>query len=68
MLYGQDKKDYYKSNDDFFVVSDAKTITDSNIYLCRTKLANLAGLRLLGSMILDISVHHYLLTMVLMLH
>ena len=47
MLYEQDKKDYYGFNDDFFVVSDAKTIADSNIYLRRTKLANLAGLKVI---------------------
>lgn len=43
-----DKKHYYWFNDDFFVVSDAKPITDSNIYLRRTKLANLAGLKVIG--------------------
>ena len=47
MLYEQDKKDYYGFNDDFFVVSDAKPIADSNIYLRRTKLANLAGLKVI---------------------
>lgn len=47
MLYEQDKKDYYRFNDDFFVVSDAKPIADSNIYLRRTKLANLAGLKVI---------------------
>lgn len=31
MLHEQDKKDYYGFNDDFFVVSDAKPITDYNI-------------------------------------
>lgn len=31
----------------FFVVSDAKPIADSNIYLRRTKLANLAGLKVI---------------------
>lgn len=41
MLYEQDKKDYYGFNDDFFVVSD------SNIYLRRTKLATLAGLKVI---------------------
>lgn len=34
-------------NDDFFVVSDAKPIADSNIYLRRTKLATLAGLKVI---------------------
>lgn len=29
------KKDYYGFNDDFFVVSDAKPMADSNIYLRR---------------------------------
>ena len=33
MLYEQDKKDYYGFNDDFFVVSDAKPIANSNIYI-----------------------------------
>lgn len=47
MHYEQDKKDYYGFNDDFFVVSDAKPIADSNIYLRRTKLANLAGLKVI---------------------
>ena len=47
MLYEQNKKDYYGFNDDFFVVSDAKPIADSNIYLRRTKLANLAGLKVI---------------------
>ena len=42
-----DKKHYYWFNDDFFVVSDAKPIADSNIYLRRTKLANLAGLKVI---------------------
>ena len=42
MLYEQDKKDYYGFNDDFFVVSDAKPIADSNI-----QLANLAGLKVI---------------------
>jgi len=45
MLYEQDKKDYYGFNDGFFVVSVAKPIADSNIYLRRTKLATLAGLK-----------------------
>lgn len=31
MLYEQDKKDYYGFDDDFFVVSDAKPIADSNL-------------------------------------
>lgn len=48
MLYNQDKKDCYEFNDDFFVVSDAKPIADSNIYLRRTKLATLAGLKVIG--------------------
>ena len=47
MLYEQDKKEYYEFNDDFFVVSDAKPIADSNIYLRRTKLANFAGLKVI---------------------
>ena len=47
MLYEQDKKDYYGFNDDFFVISDAKPIADSNIYLRRTKLATLAGLKVI---------------------
>ena len=42
-----DKKHYYWFNDDFFVVSDAKPIADSNIYLRRTKLATLAGLKVI---------------------
>ena len=47
MLYEQDKKEYYGFNDDFFLVSDSKPITCSNIYLRRTKLANLAGLKVI---------------------
>ena len=47
MFYEQDKKEYYSFNNDFFVVSDAKLIADSNIYLRRTKLANLAGLKVI---------------------
>ena len=47
MLYEQDKKEYYGFNDDFFVVYDAKTSADSNIYLRRTKLVNLAGLKVI---------------------
>ena len=47
MLYDQDKKGYYGFNNDFFVVSDAKTIADSNIYLRITKLATLAGLKVI---------------------
>ena len=47
MLYEQDKKDYYGFNDDFFVVSDAKPIADSNIYFRRTKLATLASLKVI---------------------
>lgn len=47
MLYELDKKDYYGFNDDFFVVSDAKPIADSNIYLRRTKPANLAVLKVI---------------------
>ena len=47
MLYEQDKKEYYGFNDNFFVVSDAKPIADSNIYLRRTKLATLAGLKVI---------------------
>lgn len=47
MLYNQDKKDYYGFNDDFFVVSDAKPVTDSNVYPRRTKLAALAGLKVI---------------------
>lgn len=31
-------------NDDFFVVSDVKSLADFNIYLRKTKLATLAGL------------------------
>ena len=45
MLYEQDKKEYYGFNNDFFVVSDAKPIADSNIYLRRIKLATLASLK-----------------------
>ena len=47
ILYEQDKKDYYGFNDDFFVVSDTKHIADSNIYLRRTKLTTLAGLKVI---------------------
>ena len=47
MFYEQDKKEYYGFNNDFFVVSDAKPITDSNIYLRRTKLATPASLKVI---------------------
>lgn len=47
MLYKQDKKEYYGFNDDSFVVSDTKPIADSNIYLRRTKLATLDGLKVI---------------------
>lgn len=47
MLYEQDKKEYYVFNDNSFVVSYAKPIADPNIYLRRTKLANLAGLKVI---------------------
>lgn len=47
MLYGQYKKEYYGFNDDFFVVFDAKPIANSNIYLRRTKLVTLAGLKVI---------------------
>lgn len=68
MLYDMDKKEYYEFNDEFFVVSDAKPIANSNIYLRRTKLATLAGLKVIRFMILGIHVHRCLLTMGLMLH
>lgn len=48
MLCEKNKKKYYGFNDDFFVVSDAKPIADSNIYLRRTKLATFAGLKVIG--------------------
>lgn len=41
------KKEYYGFSDDFFVVSDTKPIADSNIYLRRTKIATLAGLKVI---------------------
>ena len=47
MLYDQDKDAYYGFNDGFFIVSDAKPIADSNIYLRRTKIATLAGLKVI---------------------
>ena len=47
ILYELDKKDYYGFNDDFFVVSDTKPVADSNIYLRWTKLATLAGLKVI---------------------
>lgn len=47
MLYEQDKKEYYGFNANSFVVSYAKPIADSNIYLRRTKLATLAGLKVI---------------------
>ena len=47
MLYEQNKKEYYDFNDDFFVVSDAKPIDNSNIYLKITKLATLASLKVI---------------------
>lgn len=34
-------------NNDFFVVSDAKPLADFNIYLRKTKLATLAGLKVI---------------------
>lgn len=34
-------------NDDFFVVSDAKPLADFNIYLRKTKLSTLAGLKVI---------------------
>ena len=43
--YVPGKKEYYGFNNDFFVVSDAKPIADSNIYAKRTKLAELANLK-----------------------
>ena len=43
--YETNKKEYYGFNDDFFVVSDAKPIADSDIYLRITKLAKLANLK-----------------------
>ncbi len=51
MLYEQDKKEYYGFNDDFFVVSDAKPIADSNINLRRTKLATLASLKVIRTLV-----------------
>ena len=42
-----DKKHYYWFNDDYFIVSDVKSIANSNIYLRRTKLANLAELKVI---------------------
>lgn len=33
--------------DELFVASNAKTTADSNIYLRKTKLANLAGLKVI---------------------
>lgn len=47
MLHEQDKDAYYGFNDVFFIVSDAKPIADSNIYLRGTKLATLAGLKII---------------------
>lgn len=47
MLYEQDKDAYYGFNDVFFIVSDAKPIADSNVYLRRTKIATLAGLKVI---------------------
>ncbi|HBP12544.1 MAG TPA: hypothetical protein DD613_00520 [Firmicutes bacterium] len=41
------KKITMRFNDDFFVVSDAKPIADSNIYLRKIKLATLAGLKVI---------------------
>ena len=62
MLYEQDKKDYYGFNDDFFVVSD------SNIYLRRTKLAALAGLKVIRIHDFRHSCASLLINNVLMLH
>ena len=45
MLYEQSKKEYCKFNDDFFVVSDARPISDTTIYDRRTLIANKAGLK-----------------------
>ena len=47
MISEQDKKEYYGFNDDFFVVSVAKPIANSNIYIRRTKLAALAELKVI---------------------
>lgn len=41
------KKECYGFNDDFFVVSDAKPIADSDIYLIITKLSTFAGLKVI---------------------
>lgn len=49
MLYKQDKKEDYGFNDNFFVISDAKPIADSNIYLKKAKLTTLAGLKVIKS-------------------
>lgn len=43
-LYEKSKKEYYNFNDSFFVVSAARSITDSTIYTRRTKLAKAANL------------------------
>ena len=45
MLYEQSKKEYCNFNDDFFVVSDARPISDTTIYDRRTLIANKAGLK-----------------------
>ena len=68
ILYERDKKDYYRFNEDFFVVSNVKPIANFNIYLRKTKLATRALLKVIRIHDLDIRVHYYLLTMALMLH
>ena len=45
MLYEQSKKEYYNFNDNFFVASDARPISDTTIYDRRTLIANKAGLK-----------------------
>ena len=47
MVDEMDEREYYWYNDNFLAVSDAKPIANSNIYLRRTKLATLAGLKVI---------------------
>ena len=45
LLYEESKKKYYDFNDNFFVVSDAKPLCDSSLYLRRNKIADESGLK-----------------------
>ena len=47
MVHEMDEKEYYWSNDNFFIVFDAKPNVNSNIYHRKTKLANIAWLKVI---------------------